>query len=62
MTSCSCSTCFAPDSTCDLGHLDHTCCSAWRKEGRDEDEQGELAVLVATWSDSSTCKVESYRF
>ncbi|WP_140919636.1 TRAFAC clade GTPase domain-containing protein [Limnobaculum xujianqingii] len=55
MTSCSRTTCFAPDSTCDLGHLDHTCCSAWRKETGAEAKRGEStgSDLLLPWSGSA---------
>ncbi|HAT1614624.1 TPA: hypothetical protein I8Y09_005150 [Raoultella ornithinolytica] len=55
MITCSRTTCFAPDSTCDLGHLDHTCCSAWKKKSGAEGHRGELATneLLLPWSGSA---------
>ncbi|ATP91767.1 hypothetical protein P5S46_17965 [Aeromonas caviae] len=53
MTFCSRATCFAPESTCDLGHLDRVCCSAWQNGSGTE--QGELTTdeLLLPWSGSA---------
>ena len=55
MNACSRPTCFAPESTCDLGFLDRAKCSAWK--GRDEAEaaQSEAATdeLLLPWSGSA---------
>lgn len=55
MTACSRSTCFAPETTCDLGFLDHSKCPAWK--GREEASvaKGEAATdeLLLPWSGSA---------
>lgn len=55
MTACSRSTCFAPESTCDLGFLDRAKCPGWK--GRDEEAaaQSEMATdeLLLPWSGSA---------
>jgi len=55
MTSCSRATCFAPESSCDLGHLDHTCCPAWKCGRESGAKQGEFAAneLLLPWSGSA---------
>ncbi|MCF5222987.1 hypothetical protein GIW32_05555 [Pseudomonas syringae] len=55
MTSCSRSACFAPESSCDLGHLDRAKCSAWKKEGGAGTEKDEVAAdeLLLPWSGSA---------
>lgn len=55
MTSCSRATCFAPDSTCDLGHLERANCSAWQRRSEAGTEQGDLAAdeLLLPWSGSA---------
>lgn len=52
MTACSRSTCFAPDTTCDLGHLGWTDCPAWRRSGDTEPSQPlkESGELLLPWS------------
>lgn len=55
MIACSRPTCFAPESTCDLGFLDRAKCPGWK--GRDEAvaEHGEAATdeLLLPWSGSA---------
>jgi Double-GTPase 2 len=55
MTRCSRSTCFAPQTTCDLGFLDWSKCPTWK--GRDEasGSPGEAATdeLLLPWSGSA---------
>ena len=55
MTSCSRAICFAPDSTCDLGHLERANCSAWRRGSEAGVVQGEMATdeLLLPWSGSA---------
>lgn len=53
MTECSRLTCFAPESTCDLGFLDHAKCPEWKH--RDGAAQGETKTdeLPLPWSGSA---------
>lgn len=55
MTECSRSSCFAPDSTCDLGHLNLSKCAAWKAQNQAEAEQGSAASdeLLLPWSGSA---------
>lgn len=55
MAACARSTCFTPETTCDLGFLDRSTCPAWK--GRDETAgaHGEAAAdeLLLPWSGSA---------
>lgn len=55
MTTCSRQTCFAPESTCDLGLLDRTNCLAWkvRDENAAAQEDSVSDELVLPWSGSA---------
>ncbi|WP_149194222.1 TRAFAC clade GTPase domain-containing protein [Luteimonas suaedae] len=55
MNACSRQTCFAPESSCDLGHLNRAACPSWK--GRDEVEsipdEGVTNELLFPWSGSA---------
>ena len=55
MTACSRPTCFAPDSTCDLGFLDRAKCPGWKSRDKAAAVQGETATdeLLLPWSGSA---------
>lgn len=55
MTSCSRATCFAPESTCDLGHLECGKCPTWKRRSETAAEHRELAAdeLLLPWSGSA---------
>ena len=54
MTECSRETCFAPDTTCDLGHLDRSKCPAWKgQKAPAADEHTANDELLLPWSGSA---------
>ncbi|RKI04416.1 hypothetical protein [Corallococcus sp. AB038B] len=55
MNPCSRPTCFAPESTCDLGFLDRAKCSAWKGNEQGSDSQPGTAPdeLLLPWSGSA---------
>lgn len=55
MTPCSRPTCFAPESTCDLGNLDHSKCEAWKAQEVSAFAQGNATTdeLLLPWSGSA---------
>jgi hypothetical protein len=56
MSACTRKTCFAPDSSCDLGHLNRADCLSW-KGSQDEratpSDQGEADEVLFPWSGSA---------
>ncbi|WP_138468678.1 hypothetical protein [Poseidonocella sp. HB161398] len=55
MTACSRPTCFAPESTCDLGFLDRAKCSEWKRpdEAAAAQDGSETDELLLPWSGSA---------
>lgn len=55
MTACSRTTCFAPESTCDLGFLDRSKCPAWKGSENGSDVPCETATdeVLLPWSGSA---------
>ena len=55
MNSCSRTTCFAPECTCDLGFLDRVRCPAWqgRDDGATVQPEGATEELLLPWSGSA---------
>lgn len=55
MVQCSRSTCFAPESSCDLGYIDRARCKAWCGDGEAVSEKSETAAdeLLLPWSGSA---------
>jgi hypothetical protein len=55
MTGCSRPNCFAPETSCDLGNLDHSKCPAWKEHKETSGSQGEEVTdeLLLPWSGSA---------
>lgn len=53
MTECSRQTCFAPDTGCDLGHLDRSKCPAWKGSAPSGDSASDTEDLLLPWSGSA---------
>ena len=60
MTACSRPTCFAPESTCDLGFLDRAKCPGWKRPGESASVQDEVETdeLLLPWSGSAVGLVD----
>lgn len=60
MTACSRDTCFAPESTCDLGFLDRASCPGWKGRNEAAAAPGEEATdeLLLPWSGSAVGLVD----
>ena len=55
MTLCSRATCYAPESTCDLGHLEHHLCPAWKNgdDAASAQSEGVTDEFLLPWSGSA---------